>query len=240
MTLVEDAVAVGEGERQPEILLGHQERHALGLERGDLDHKGRGLLSTRGGGGGAWLTRPSRRAINGLMTAVRRWRAPRTPVCWGIGILLIGMLQAHPAPAQILEIDALLALKRLATATRLDLTYQEYASQLAETKRTVDRFLHSPGGAPSAIPMALAMAYYELAGTTWRASIERSSAGYVVLGQRREQDHGACPDITRVIETATASLVRRDDRRVSARREEIGKEATRSWPRSHGPAPPPN
>jgi hypothetical protein len=76
----------------------------------------------------------------------------------------------------------------------------------------------------------LAMTYYELAGTTWRASIERSTGGYVVLGQRLEQDHGVCPDITRIIEAATASLAQRDDRRVSARREAIGKEATRAWP----------
>jgi hypothetical protein len=78
--------------------------------------------------------------------------------------------------------------------------------------------------------MALAMAYYELAGATWRASIERSTVGYVVLGQQLEQDHGACPHITGLIETATASVGRLDHRRASARREEIGKEATRAWP----------
>jgi hypothetical protein len=139
------------------------------------------------------------------MTAVGRSRAPRALVCWGIGILLIGMVLAEPVQAQILEIDALLALKRLAAAaTRDGLTYQEYARQLPATKRAVDRFLQSPGGAPSAIPMALAMAYYELAGATWRASIERSTAGYVLLGQRLEQDHGVCPHITGLIETATA------------------------------------
>ena len=80
------------------------------------------------------------------------------------------------------------------------------------------------------IPMALAMAYYDLAGATWRASIERSTAGYVWLGQQLEQDHGACSHITGVIETATASMGRLDPRRTSARREEIGKEATRAWP----------
>ena len=140
------------------------------------------------------------------------------------------MLLADPVPAQIIEIDALLALQRLAAATRLDLTYQEYARQLSETKRTLDRFLHSPGGAPSAISMALTMAYYELAGTTWRASIEKSPTAYILLGQRLEQDHGVCPDITRLIETATANLAPRDDRRASARREAIGKEAARAWP----------
>ena len=164
------------------------------------------------------------------MMAVSRSRVPRALV-WGIGILLIGMVLAEQARAQILEIDALLALKRLAAATtRSGLTYQEYASQLPATKRAVDRFLHSPGGAPSAIPMALAMAYYELADATWRASIERSAAGYIMLGQRLEQDHGACPDITGLIETATASVGRLDGRRASVRREEIGKEATRAWP----------
>ena len=78
--------------------------------------------------------------------------------------------------------------------------------------------------------MALAMAYYELAGTTWRASIEKSATGYVLLGQRLEQDHGVCQEITRLIETATASAAQRDDRRASARREAIGKEAARAWP----------
>ncbi len=163
------------------------------------------------------------------MTAVGRSRAPRAVVCWSI--LLIGMLLAEPVQAQILEIDALLALKRLAEATtRLGLTYEEYASHLRATRRTVDRFLQSPGGAPSVIPMALAMAYYELAGATWRASIQRSTAAYVWLGQQLEQDHGACPQISGLIETATASVGRLDPRRASARREEIGKEATRAWP----------
>jgi hypothetical protein len=148
-----------------------------------------------------------------------------------LGILLAGMLLAEPVQAQILEIDALLALRRLALATtRLSLTYEEYASQLRATRRTVDRFLQSPVGTPSVIPMALAMAYYELAGATWRTSIERSTAGYIWLGQQFEQDHGACSHITGVIETATASLGRLDPRRTSARREEIGKEATRAWP----------
>jgi hypothetical protein len=165
------------------------------------------------------------------MTAVGRSRVPRALVCWGIGILLMGMLLAESVQAQVLEIDALLALKRLAAATtRGGLTHQEYAGQLPATKRAVDRFLQSPGGAASAIPMALAMAYYELAGATWRASIERSIAGYVLLGQQLEQDHGACPHITGLIETATASMGRLDYRRASARREEIGKEATRAWP----------
>ena len=153
------------------------------------------------------------RSVDEALPADHKWSndgrhamaRPRARVWWGIGILFIGMLLADPVPAQILEIDALLALQRLAAATRLDLTYQEYARQLSETKRTLDRFLQSPGGAPSAIPMALAMAYYELAGTTWRASIEKSTTGYVLLGQRLEQDHGVCPDITRLIETATAS-----------------------------------
>jgi hypothetical protein len=165
------------------------------------------------------------------MTGDGRSRAPSALVRWGIGILLIGMLLAEPVQAQVLEIDALLALKRLAAATtRVGQTYQEYASQLSATKQTVDRFLQSPGGAPSAIPMALAMAYYELAAATWRTSIQRSTAGYVLLGQQLEQDHGACPQISGLIETATASVGRLDHRRASARREEIGKEATRAWP----------
>jgi hypothetical protein len=165
------------------------------------------------------------------MTADGRSRTPRALACWGIGMLLIGMLLAEPVQAQILEIDALLALKRLATATtRVGLTYQEYARQLPATKRTVDRFLQSPGGAASAIPMALAMAYYELAAATWRVSNERSTVGYIWLGQQLEQDHGACPQISGLIETATASVGRLDPRRASARREEIGKEATRAWP----------
>ena len=163
------------------------------------------------------------------MTAVGRSGAPRALVCWGI--LLIGMLLAEPGQAQILEIDALLALKRLAATTaRVGLTYQEYASQLPATKRTVARFLQSPGGAASAIPMALALAYHELAAATWRASIERSTAAYVWLGQQLEQDHGACPQISELIATTTASVGRLDPRRASARREEIGKEATRAWP----------
>jgi hypothetical protein len=78
--------------------------------------------------------------------------------------------------------------------------------------------------------MALAMAYYDLAGATWRASIERSTAGYVWLGQQIEQDHGTCSHITELIETATARVGRVDPRRASARREEIGKEATKAWP----------
>src|SRR6185503_12798285 len=178
------------------------------------------------------LTRRSRRGSRmTFMRTAGRSRASRASVCWGIGILLIGMLLAEHARAQILEVDALLALKRLAAATtRGGLTYQEYASQLPVTKRTVDRFLQSPGGAPSAIPMALAMAYYELAGATWRASIERSTVGYIMLGQQLEQDHGACPHITGLIETATASMGRLDHRRASARREEIGKAATKTWP----------
>jgi hypothetical protein len=168
------------------------------------------------------------------MTGDGRSRAPSALVRWGIGISLLGMLLAEPVRAQVLEIDALLALKHLAMATtRLGLTYEEYASHLRATRRTVDRFLQSPGGAPSVIPMALAMAYYELAGATWRASIQRSTAGYVWLGQQLEQDHGACPQISGLIETATASVGRLDPRRASARREEIGKEATRAWP----PAP---
>ena len=175
------------------------------------------------------------------MTAVTRWHAPRARVCWGIGILFIGMLLAEPVPAQIFEIDALLALQRLAAATRLDLTYQEYARQLSETKRTLDRFLQSPGGAPSAIPMALAMAYYELAGTTWRASIEKSTTGYILLGQRLEQDHGVCPDITRLIETATASLPLSA---MTAERQRDAKQSGRRprghGPRWHGPALPPS
>ena len=48
------------------------------------------------------------------------------------------------------------------------------------------------------IPVALAMSYYELAGATWRTSIAPSPAGYILLGQQLEQDHGVCPDITRV------------------------------------------
>jgi hypothetical protein len=149
-------------------------------------------------------------------------------VCWGIGISL---LLAEPAHAQIVEIDALLALKRLAAATtRVGLTYQEYTRQLPATKRTVDRFLQSPGGAASAIPLALAMAYYELAAATWRVSNERSTVGYIWLGQQLEQDHGACPQISGLIEMATASVGRLDPRRASARREEIGKDATRAWP----------
>ena len=164
------------------------------------------------------------------MAAFRRSRAPRW-LGWSIAILLIGMLLAEPVQAQILEIDALLALKRLATATMgLGLTYEEYAIELRATRRTVDRFLQAPGGAPSAIPIALAMAYYDLAAATWRASIERSSASYVWLGQQLEQDHGACSYITGLIETATATVGRLDPRRASARREEIGKEATRAWP----------
>ena len=55
-------------------------------------------------------------------------------------------------------------------------------------------------------------------------------AGYIWLGQQLEQDHGACPQISGLIETATASVGRLDHRRASARREEIGKEATRAWP----------
>jgi hypothetical protein len=79
------------------------------------------------------------------------------------------MLFAEPVQGQILEIDSLLALKGLATATsRLGLTYEEYASQLRATRRAVEPFLRSPGGAPSVIPMALALAYYELAAATWR------------------------------------------------------------------------
>jgi hypothetical protein len=141
------------------------------------------------------------------------------------------MLLAEPVQGQILEIDSLRALKGLATATtRLGLTYEEYASQLRATRRALEPFLRSPGGAPSVIPMALALAYYELAGATWRASIERSTAGYIWLGQQLEQDHGACPQISRLIETATASVGRLEYRRASARREEIGKEATRAWP----------
>jgi hypothetical protein len=163
------------------------------------------------------------------MMAVGRSRAPRALVC-GIGIL-IRILLPEPVQAQVLEIDALLVLKRLAVATtRLGLTYEEYAGQLRATRRTVDRFLQSPGGAPSVIPVGLAMAYYELAGATWRTSIEPSTAGYVLLGQQLEQDHGACPNITGLIEAATASVGRLDQRRASARREEIGKEATRAWP----------
>jgi hypothetical protein len=158
-------------------------------------------------------------------------RAPRALAGWGIAISLIGMLLAEPVQAQIIEIDAMLALQRLAAATtRGGLTYQEYASQLPATKRTVDRFLQSPGGAASAIPMALAMAYYELAAATWRASNERSTVGYIWLGQQLEQDHGACPQISELIETATASMGRLDHRRASARREEIGKAATKTWP----------
>jgi len=72
-----------------------------------------------------------------------------------------------------------------------------------------------------------------VAGATWRASIERSPAGYIALGQQLEQDHGACPDITGLIDTATASVSQLAHLRPSARREEIGKEATRAWP----PAP---
>ena len=165
------------------------------------------------------------------MTGDGRSRAPRALVSWGIGISLIKMLLAEPVQAQILEIDALLALKRLAVATtRLSLSYEEYASQVRTTRRAVEPVLQSSGGAPSVIPMALAMAYYELARATWRASIERSTAGYVWLGQQLEQDHGACPQISGLIETATASVGRLDYRRASARREEIGKEATRAWP----------
>ena len=165
------------------------------------------------------------------MTGDRRSRAPSALVCWGIGISLLGTVLAEPVRAQILEVDALLALMRLAVATtRLGLTYEEYASQLRATRRAVEPFLKSSGGAPSVIPMALAMAYYELAGATWRASIERSTAGYIWLGQQLEQDHGACSHITALIETATASGGRLDPRRASARREEIGKEATRAWP----------
>lgn len=165
------------------------------------------------------------------MAAVGRLRVPRGRICWGIGILLVEMMLAEPVQAQILEIDALLALKRLAVATtRLGLTYEEYASQLRATRETVARYVQSPGGAPSVIPMALAMAYYDLAGATWRTSIERSTAGYVSLGQQFEQDHGACPNITALMETATARLGGLDHRRASARREEIGKEATRTWP----------
>jgi len=165
------------------------------------------------------------------MMAVGRSRAPRA-LGWRLGILVIGMiLRGEPVEAQLLEIDALLALKRLAeTTTRLGLTYEEYASQLRATRRTVDRFLQSPAGAPSVIPMALAMAYYDLAAGTWRTSNERSTAGYIWLGQQLEQDHGACPQISGLIEMATASVGRLDPRRASARREEIGKEATRAWP----------
>ena len=156
---------------------------------------------------------------------------PGALVCWGIGISLLGTVLAEPVQAQILEVDALLALKRLAVAaTRLGLTYEEYASQLRATRRAVQPFLKSPGGAPSVIPMALAMAYYELAGATWRASIEQSTAGYIWLGQQLEQDHGACPQISGLIETVTASVGRLDDRRASAWRQEIGKEATKAWP----------
>jgi hypothetical protein len=165
------------------------------------------------------------------MTGDGRSRAPRARVSWGIGISLLGMLLAEPVQGQILEIDSLLALKGLATATtRLGLTYEEYASQLRATRRALEPFLRSPSGAPSVIPMALALAYYELAAATWRASIERSTAGYIWLGQQLEQDHGACPQISGLIETAAASLGRLDTRRASARREEIGKEATRVWP----------
>lgn len=165
------------------------------------------------------------------MTGDGRSRAPRARVSWGIGISLLGMLLAGPVQGQILEVDSLLALKGLALATtRLGLTYEEYTSQLRATRRAVEPFLRSPGGAPSVIPMALALAYYELAGATWRASIERSTAGYIWLGQQLEQDHGACPQISGLIETATANVGRLEYRRPSARREEIGKEATRAWP----------
>lgn len=166
------------------------------------------------------------------MMGVGRSRAPRALV-WRLGILVIGMiLRAEPVEAQLLEIDALLALKRLAEATtRLGLTYEEYASQLRATRRTVDPFLQSPAGAPSVIPMALAMAYYDLAAVTWRTSNERSTAGYIWLGQQLEQDHGACENITGVIERATAGGGQLEHRRAaSARREAIGKEATRAWP----------
>jgi hypothetical protein len=45
------------------------------------------------------------------MTGDGRSRAPRALVSWGIGISLIRMLLAEPVQAQILEIDALFALK---------------------------------------------------------------------------------------------------------------------------------
>jgi hypothetical protein len=64
-----------------------------------------------------------------------------------------------------------------------------------------------------------------MAGTTWRASLEGSPAGYVLVGQQMEQDYGVCPDIMRLVASATNGVAPRDDRRATTRRADIGKQA---------------
>jgi len=49
-------------------------------------------------------------------------------------------------------------------------------------------------------------------------------------GFSQQRGGSEIPHITGLIETAAVSVGRLDYRRASARREEIGKEATRAWP----------